>query len=434
MMKLNMKKNMVLLVVLILALSPLAANGEKESSYEGPVEIELWSLLVGNRAEILDGQTARFNESQDDVVVTVIHQGGYNPTREKITAAASAGNLPAIIMVDFLEVAFYVQNGVISPLDDFIPGKVQNDYFPGLMRDLTVDGKLYGIPYNRSTQGLYVNMDLLKKAGIDTPPATWEEYREQAFKVKKLGSDYYYGNAFFHQWFFDAIAYGWGNDLTTPEGKITFNNKEVVDMMSFFQDMLEEGLLIRPPATMGSFEEMNGAYIEGKVATVLESTSWLANMDGVIDFDWEFAFLPAGTGGNAVTAGGGNFALTRTASDTEKEAAAKYFEYISGPEISAEFHMNTGYMPTRKSVLDIPEVKAFHKENPSYLVSVNQLEFARPSSGYTKNVKSVWYRLTAGPIARIIMNDEDVQTVLDEIAAEFQQDIDEAIELGEYIK
>ncbi len=42
-------------------------------------------------------------------------------------------------------------------------------------------------------------------------------------------------------------------------------------MMTFFQEMVGEGLLVTPPKTMGSFEEMNGAYIEGKVATVLES-------------------------------------------------------------------------------------------------------------------------------------------------------------------
>ncbi len=429
-----MKKITVILVVLIMAMVPLMATGQKDSLSDGPVEIELWSLLKEAKAEVLDDQTARFNESQNDVVVTVIHQGGYNPLNEKITAAASAGNLPAIIMTDYLNVAFYAQQGILSPLNDLIPQEVLKDYFPGLLTDLTVDGELYGIPYSRSTQGLYVNKDLLAKAGIDAPPTTWKEYREQALKVKKLGNDYYYGTGFFHQFYFDAIAYSWGSSLTSDEGTITFNNKEAVDMMTFFQEMVGEGLLVTPPKTMGSFEEMNGAYIEGKVATVLESTSWLVSMENVVEFDWEFAFIPAGDGGNAITAGGGNFSLTSTVGKEEKEAAAKYLEYISSPEISAEFHMNTGYMPTRKSVLELAEVKAFYKENPGFMVSVNQLKYARPASGYTRNVRSVWYRMTTGALARILINNEDVQTVLDEIAAEFQQDIDELIELGEYIK
>ena len=429
-----MKKITVFLAVLIMAIAPLMANGQKESPSDGPVEIELWSLLVGNRAKILDDQTSRFNESQNEVLVTVIHQGGYNPTKKKITAAASAGNLPAIIMTDFIDVGFYAQQGILSPLNNLLPQEVLKDFFPGLMTDLTVDGEIYGIPYNRSTQGLYVNKDLLAKAGIDAPPATWKEYREQALMVKKLGSEYYYGTGFFHQWFFDAIAYSWGSSLTTDEGTITFNKKEVVNMMTFFQEMVREGLLVTPPKTMGSFEEMNGAFIEGKVATVLESTSWLSSMKNVVDFDWEFSFLPAGDGGNAVTAGGGNFSITSTVDKAQKEAAAKYLEYISSPEISAEFHMNTGYMPTRKSVLDLEEVKAFYKENPSYMVSVNQLEYVHPASGYTKNVRSVWYRMTTGALARILINNEDVQTVLDETTAEFQQEIDELIEQGEYIK
>ncbi len=167
-----MKKITVILVVLIMAMVPLMATGQKDSLSDGPVEIELWSLLKEAKAEVLDDQTARFNESQNDVVVTVIHQGGYNPLNEKITAAASAGNLPAIIMTDYLNVAFYAQQGILSPLNDLIPQEVLKDYFPGLLTDLTVDGELYGIPYSRSTQGLYVNKDLLAKAGIDAPPTT----------------------------------------------------------------------------------------------------------------------------------------------------------------------------------------------------------------------------------------------------------------------
>ncbi len=42
--------------------------------------------------------------------------------------------------------------------------------------------------------------------------------------------------------------------------------------------------------------------------------------------------------------------------------------------------------------------------------------------------------MTTGALARILINNEDVQTVLDETAAEFQQEIDVLIELGEYIK
>lgn len=433
-MKKNIIKLFAMLTVLSLAAFPLIADGQKEITSDDPVKLELWSLLKGDRAKILDSQTEQFNASQDDVIVTVIHQGGYTPTKEKITAATSAGNLPAIIMIDYLDSGFYARQGILAPLDDLLSDKVKKEFFPGLMTDLTIDGTIYAIPYNRSTQGLYVNKELLAKAGIDAPPITWDEFYEQAKAVKTLGDDYYYAYSHFHQWFFDAIAYTWGNDLTTPEGRITLNENTGVEMMEFFQNMTNEGLLLIPPTVIGGFEEKSGAFMEGKVATILESTSWLATLDTVVDFDWKFAFLPAGDGGHAVTAGGGNFALTSHTSEVEQEAAALYFSFITSPEISADFHMNTGYMPTRNSVLDLPEVKEFHQINPGYLVSVEQLEYARPAPGYTRNVRGVWYRLTTGALAQILMNGEKPKTVLDAVAREFQGELDELIALDEYIR
>ncbi|WP_143522467.1 extracellular solute-binding protein, partial [Pseudomonas sp. 2822-17] len=44
-----------------------------------------------------------------------------------------------------------------------------------------VDGKLYGIPYLRSTPILYMNVDMLKEAGLDPAgPKNWDEFEEYA--------------------------------------------------------------------------------------------------------------------------------------------------------------------------------------------------------------------------------------------------------------
>lgn len=427
------KRRIALVLVLLLGVFPhLAAAGQEESSVTETVEIELWSLLTGDKAEILDTQAQAFNESQSEVYVNVIHQGGYNPTKEKIIAATIAGNLPPVIMVDYMEVPFYAQNGVIVSLEKFLSKDIRADFLPGLLKDLTVNGEIYGLPYNRSTQGLYINKDLMAKAGLSEAPKSWDEYKEQAVKIKALGDDYYYGYSYFHQWIFDAICYSWGNPISTEDGDITFNQNNVVEMMTYFQQMEKDGYMLMPPTTSGGFEEQKGAFVEGKVATIFESTSWLNTMSNVVDFDWDFGYIPAGDGGYSVTIGGGNFAITNQVSEKEQEAAAKFLLYITAAEQSAEFHINTGYMPTRYSVLELPAVKQFHSENPEYLVSVKQTEYAKPSSASTRNIKSIWWRMTQG-LQRIAIGGEDPKTVLDELAAEFQTEIDELKENGEFV-
>ena len=55
---------------------------------------------------------------------------------------------------------------------------------------------------------MYMNMDLLRKAGIKDPPKTWAEFHSQAEQFAKvMGKGYYYGYAFFHQFLWDGIAY-----------------------------------------------------------------------------------------------------------------------------------------------------------------------------------------------------------------------------------
>ena len=177
-----MKKFIVTLLVVFMALSFVMANGAKEAEPTGPVTIELWSSLTGSKAKVFDGQVAKFNETQDEVIVNVIHQGGYDMLRQKVAAAANAKNLPTLLICDYLDVAYYAQLGVLEDVSNILSEEVIGDYYEGMLKDLTVDGVLYGIPYNRSTQGFYVNNDLLRKAGIDHIATTWDEFKEQCIQ------------------------------------------------------------------------------------------------------------------------------------------------------------------------------------------------------------------------------------------------------------
>ncbi len=205
-----------------------------------------------------------------------------------------------------------------------------DDYYPSLLADLKYQGKLYAVPYNRSTQGNYLNMDLLRKAGIEAAPKTWTEFRGQADQLSRaMGRDFHYGYAFFHQFLWDGIAYTWGAQVSTPDGKVLLSAPEVVDMMTFFRKMLQDDLLSVQPVLVGGFEEQNGAFISGKVASVFQTTSFTPTAVGLLKFDWQFAPLPAGKGGNAITMGGGNFAITSRAANAA--AAGRFLQYITGP-------------------------------------------------------------------------------------------------------
>ncbi len=430
-----MKARNCLLVMLLLALctcTVIFAAGQKETQPTGPVAIELWSSLSGSKAKLFDEQVAQYNASQSEVKVNVIHQGGYSILRQKVAAAANAKNMPTLLICDYLDVAWYAQLGLLQSLDTLMPQEMLEDYYPSMLADLTYDSKLYAVPYNRSTQGFFVNNDLIKRAGITAPAKNWDEFKASCEQIKTLGNDYYYGYAFFHQFLFDAIAYTWDAQISTPDGTVLLNSPEMVEMMTYFHDLFNKGLLLMQPVLVGGFEEQNGAFLDGKVATVFQTTSFIPTAEKLLKYDWSFEFVPAGKGGNAVTIGGGNFAICSQASKEKTEAAVKFLTYMSSPEIVAEFFMGTGNLPTRKSVMDRTYVQEYLAQKPAYAMMIAQLAYGKAAPSTTKNIRDVFNRVN-DMISRIILNNEDPKTVLDEYTVLFQSEFDEAKALGEFI-
>jgi ABC-type glycerol-3-phosphate transport system substrate-binding protein len=420
-----MKKRLVAVLVLLLAVV---------GAFAAPAKVVLWSSLTGAKAKTFDAQVAKYNSGQQDVLVQVVHQGNYSALRQKVVAAVSAKNLPAMLVVDYLDVAFYAQQGLLADLDGLLPKVVVDDYYSSLLADLRFEGNLYAVPYNRSTQGMYVNMDLLRKAGINAAPKTWTEFRAQAEQfAKAMGKGYYYGYAFFHQFLWDGIAYTWGAQVATPEGKVLLNAPESVDMMQYFRTMYTDELLAMQPVLVGGFEEQNGAFIQGKVASVFQTTSFTPTAVGLLKFDWAFVPLPAGKGGNAITLGGGNFAITSSATKAEAEAAGKFLQYITSPHIAAEFYMETGNLPVRKSVLGLPQIAEFHKKNPNYARMMDQMAFGKAAPSTTKNIRDVFNRMN-DVISRIILKGDDAKKILDAATKEFQAEIDELKATGAFLR
>ena len=74
--------------------------------------------------------------------------------------------------------------GMAMPLDDLIAadgdeGKAYiDDFLSGFMEDSYVDGKIYSIPFQRSTEILFYNKDAFKEVGLDPEkaPATWTNW------------------------------------------------------------------------------------------------------------------------------------------------------------------------------------------------------------------------------------------------------------------
>jgi raffinose/stachyose/melibiose transport system substrate-binding protein len=79
-----------------------------------------------------------------------------------------------------------VDAGLVQDITDASSGFI-GDMNEGAVGLYNVDGVQYGIPFNLGMVGFWYNKDLFAQAGIDAPPATWDEFLEDVQALKDAG-------------------------------------------------------------------------------------------------------------------------------------------------------------------------------------------------------------------------------------------------------
>ena len=110
-------------------------------------------------------------------------QLSYRDYLQTVLTSRIAGQAPDIYNVYSIWAAQMVDNDVLAPVPDDLAGFVTDTYAGGTVGAATIDGTLWGVPTEVSTYMLVSNMALLRAAGIDQPPTTWDELRAAAEAV-----------------------------------------------------------------------------------------------------------------------------------------------------------------------------------------------------------------------------------------------------------
>jgi multiple sugar transport system substrate-binding protein len=114
-----------------------------------------------------------FSVADPDIVVK------YEPItgdyRQAMLTSLSSGTEPDVFYVDIAYFQEWAKKDVLLPLDDLMAstGVKKEDFIPSLMNAFVTDGKVYGIPKDFNTLGLFYNTALFDKAGLAYPSDTW---------------------------------------------------------------------------------------------------------------------------------------------------------------------------------------------------------------------------------------------------------------------
>lgn len=357
----------------LFAVNPALAETELTMYY--PISVG------GPLTAVVDGMVAEFEEANPDISVNAIYAGNYDDTRIKALAALNAGEPAQLAVLFSIDAYDLIEQDVIVPFDDYIQGDEGQawlgSFYPGLMANGQIEGKTWGIPFQRSTIVAYYNKDMFREAGLDPDhaPATWNEMVEMG---KALTNDDHFGlmipSTGYPYWMFQALAIQNGIELMSGDGlKTFFNDPRAVEALEFWTSLsTEQGIMPKGTVEWGTLRQ---AFLEGKTAMMWHTTGNLTAVKDNATFDFGVSTLPANVQPGSPT-GGGNFYLFKNSTDEEKAAALKLIQFMTSPEKAAEWSIATGYMGVSPAAYETDALKAYAEEFPPALVARDQLESA----------------------------------------------------------
>lgn len=171
----------VVLAALVLVIATGAAGAVQE---EVNLNFVVWSYSI----ETIQDNINLFEEARPGVTVSLSDFSWFD-YHDIMATRFTSGTPTELAYSSDHWLQEWVAAGWIVPLDDYCPDLLQyvDEFAPYAVEGMTVDGKLYGIPYYADLVTFFYNAELAAQAGIEGPPTTWEELTEQALQIKEAG-------------------------------------------------------------------------------------------------------------------------------------------------------------------------------------------------------------------------------------------------------
>ncbi|MFF5076539.1 ABC transporter substrate-binding protein [Actinoplanes sp. NPDC000266] len=318
-------------IAAIALLGATAACGGGDSGSGGPVTLRMttWSANEAH-VKLFTEIAAEYTQSHPDVTVSfdALPVESYTTT---VTTQIAGGNAPDLAWILEGAAPDFVSSGALAPLDDAIENP--SELAPSATALWKQDGKLIAYPFSTSPFGVFVNTDLLKKAGQKLPAGaewTWDTAiavaAATASATKTQGlvpRDFDYKD-----WTNLApIFNGWGASAWSEDGKTCgFDQPPMTDAMTFIHQAIFDKKAIPGPGVAADF-------FAGESAMTITQIS-RASLLKDAKFKWDLVPLPAGPQGTYSVIGQGGVGALKQGKHVD--AAKDFLKFFTNDANSAK--------------------------------------------------------------------------------------------------
>ena len=361
---------------------------------QAAVQIDWWHAMGGALGEKVDEIAAGFNASQSDYVVVPVYKGNYTETLNAAIAAFRAGEQPEIVQVFEVGTAsMMAAEGAIYPVYQLMADMNEPFDPDAFLASVTgyytdPDGNLLSMPFNSSTPVLYYNKDVFAAAGIDGPPTTWPELADDARTILDAGLAECGFTTAWQSWVMIENFSTWHN---VPIGTLangfeglgtefTINGPLHAAHIGAMAEWAEEGIF----EYGGRRGDGQGLFTSGHCAIYFNSSAGRAGLiSSIEEFEFGTSMLPywpdaEGAPQNSIIGGATLWVLSGN-EDDQYPGIAKFFSHLSSPEIQADWHQFSGYLPITNAAYELTKSQGYYDQNPGSDVSILQMTLNPPT-------------------------------------------------------
>jgi sn-glycerol 3-phosphate transport system substrate-binding protein len=383
----NLRKLIFIGALITLVVFPASALAE-------PITINWWFAHGGRLGEKVQQIVADFNASQSQYKVVATYKGNYTDTMNAGIAAFRSKNPPHILQVFEVGTAsMMAAKGAVKPVYEVMAESGlpfdPKAYLSTVTGYYTAsDGKMLSMPFNSSTPVLYYNLEAFEKAGLDPdkPPKTWPEVAEYAKKMIAAGYPGGFSTAWI-SWIHVENFSAWHNvPIGSKENgfggmdtQFVFNSPLHVKHIQQLADWQKEKIFVYG----GRRNKGNALFSSEQVAMYTESSAGYAGFKKTCKFPFRTSMLPywpdaSGAPQNTII-GGASLWVLQGHSAAEYKGVAAFFNFISKPEVQADWHQFTGYLPITLAAYDLTKKQGFYEKNPGTETALIQMTLHNPT-------------------------------------------------------
>ncbi|MCS7462903.1 ABC transporter substrate-binding protein [Paenibacillus doosanensis] len=376
----NVKKSYAAAVAAMLLGTSLAGCSGANSSSGGagaggadkPVELTFWDAAWNTNTPAI---VKKFEEKYPNIKIKV-QQFPDNGMSDKYLLALKQKNGPDLMNMAVDWVTPFAATGGLAALDDHIK-KDQvdlNDFYDGAVSVTKVNDKMYALPYRAETHGLIFNKKLFEAAGLDSSkgPENWNQVLDMAQKLTKGDA---YGIALpgtnvgnVTTQLFNMIQSNGGSILNKDNTKSALTEPAAMEMVKLYVELFTKYKVVPNSMLQNDGVANRNLFTNDKVGMY---------MTGIYDLDpikqananaqMGVTMVPANKDRKTIL---GGWAVGIPAASKNQEAAWKFIQFITQPDISAEYSVT---FSARKSAASNPKY-----QDPLVKPLLDALTYAQP--------------------------------------------------------